>query len=167
MDPKQYYYERFREHFEQWIKKSQAHPHGREGVYVPIHNLRPEYLSHIPADDYFLFHYALACTVLIDQVMYTHFKRDYRMFQKMTMYPKIEYGITSVNISPWAIVHGGIGLKHLQRFIEFFVEDLKQFFTSNKFEEATWGAVRMAMLADQDVVNGVGGPTLRNTLEIN
>ena len=76
-----------------------------------------------------LFHCALACTVLIDQIMYTHFRKDYSKFQQMTRYPKIEAGITGINVNPWLITHSGIGLTTLEKFIEFFVVDLKEFFT--------------------------------------
>lgn len=112
-----------------------------------------------------LFHCALACTVLIDQVMYTHFKEDYSEFQKITLYPKIEYGITNINVNPWAITHSGIGLTTLERFIEFFVADLKEFFTQNQFERATWQAVKSTMLTDKDVVNGPRGEIFKKVLE--
>ncbi|MBU2578949.1 hypothetical protein KKA09_02430 [Patescibacteria group bacterium] len=114
------------------------HEHSSEGLYISIQDLNRDNLSHIPQEYYMLFHCALACTVLIDQVMYTHFKEDYSEFQKITLYPKIEYGITNINVNPWAITHSGIGLTTLERFIEFFVADLKEFFTQNQFERATW-----------------------------
>lgn len=165
MDPKDYYYNRFREQFNEWTKKSGAHKHPGEGVYIPIQDLKTEKLSHIPKEDYMLFHCALACTALIDQVMYAHFKTDYPKFQKMTLYPKIEYGISNMNARPWDITHSGIGLTTLERFVIFFVEDLKNFFTEQKFETATWDAVKNAMLNDKDVVSGSCGEIFKKALE--
>ena len=112
-----------------------------------------------------LFHCALACTVLIDQVMYSHFKKDYLKFQEMTRYPKIEAGISNINVNPWLITHSGIGLTTLERFINFFVADLKDFFAQNKFEEATWEAVKKSMLDDPAVVDGSRGEILKKVLK--
>jgi len=165
MNSKEYYYKHFRQQFNEWVKKSHAHEHPGEGIYIPIQDLTIENLSHIPKDDYMLFHCALACTVLIDQVMYSHFKKDYLKFQEMTRYPKIEAGISNINVNPWLITHSGIGLTTLERFINFFVADLKDFFAQNKFEEATWGAVKKSMLDDPAVVNGSRGEILKKVLE--
>lgn len=165
MDPKDYYYNRFREQFNEWTKKSGAHKHPGESVYIPIQDLKTENLLHIPKEDYMLFHCALACTALIDQVMYTHFKTDYPKFQQMTLYPKIEYGISNMNAQPWDITHSGIGLTTLERFVAFFVQDLKNFFTEQKFENATWDAVKNAMLNDADVVSGSRGEIFKKALE--
>lgn len=165
MDPKEYYYNRFRIQFNDWAKKTHAHEHPGEGVYIPIQDLRAENLSHIPREDYMLFHCALACTVLIDQVMFTHFEDDYQKFQQMTQYPKIEYGISNMNARPWDITHSVIGLTTLERFISFFAQDLREFFNSNSFKIATWGAVRKAMLNDKDVVGGSRGEIFKKELE--
>lgn len=167
MNPKDYYYNHYRPQFEEWVKKSQAHEHPGEGVYISIQNLNKQNLSHIPQEDYMLFYCALTCTVLIDQVMYTYFKDDYPRFQQMTRYPKIEYGITNINANPWAITHSGVGLTTLEKFIEFFVADLKEFFKQHKFQSATWEAVKEAMLADKDVVSGPRGEIFKKVLEKN
>lgn len=165
MEPKEYYYNRFRDQFNEWVKKTDAHNHPREGVYIPIQNLKPENLSHIPCEDYMLFHCALACTVLLDQVMFTYFKEDYPKFQRMTLYPKIEAGITGININPWCITHSGIGLTTLEKFIEFFVADIKIFFTQNQFKQAIWDTVKPTMLADNDVISGPRGEIFKKVLE--
>lgn len=165
MNTKEYYYSRFRHQFEEWVRKSNAHEHPREGVYISIQDLNRENLSHVPQADYMLFHCALACTVLIDQVMYTHFKEDYPKFQQITRYPKIEYGISSININPWSITHSGIGLTTLERFIGFFISDLKDFFQQSEFKQATWEAVRSAMLGDKDMIDGSRGEIIKRTLE--
>jgi hypothetical protein len=164
MDPKEYYYKRFREQFDEWVKKTQAHEHQEEGIYISIQNLKPEYLSHISKEDYMLFHCALACTVLIDQVMYTYFKQDYLKFQQMTLYPKIEYGITNINVNPWVITHSGIGLTTLERFLEFFVSDLKEFYNKYKFEVANWDNLKDSILNDKDCISGSRGEILKTIL---
>ena len=165
MTPKEYYYNRFRDHFTEFVKKSKAHEHPGEGVYISIQDLNRETLSHVPQEDYMLFHCALACTILIDQVMYTYFKEDYPKFQQMTLYPKIEHGITNINANSWAITHSGIGLTTLERFIQFFISDLKEFFAQNEFKRATWEAVKSAMLADKNVVSGPRGEIFKKVLE--
>ena len=165
MEPKEYYYKHFRSQLNEWAKKSHAHEHPGEGIYIPIQDLRIENLSHVPKDEYMLFHCALACTVLIDQIMYSHFKDDYPEFQAMTRYPKIEAGISSINVNPWFITHSGIGLTTLERFINFFVADLKNFFAQNKFKEATWEAVKKSMLNDPAVVDGSRGEILKRILK--
>lgn len=164
MDPKEYYYNRFRSQFNEFVKKSRIHEHQGEGFYLSIRELNKENLSHIPHEDYTLFHCALACTILIDQVMYTHFKIDYPNFQKMTLYPKMEYGISSMNINPWSITHNGIGNTTFGKFIEYFVNDLKEFFAQNHFVDANWENVRTAMLNDKDVTFGRRGQVLKESL---
>lgn len=157
---KEYYYNDFRSQFNGWIKNV-----GPTGISIPIQALQSKNLTHIPQEDYMLFHCALACTVLIDQVMYTYFKEDYLRFQQMTLYPKIEYGLSNMFVRPWDITHSGIGLTTLERFDEFFVVDLKDFFATNKFETATWEAVKTAILNDEHVVSGSRGEIFKKVLE--
>lgn len=167
MNPKDYYYNRFRGQFNKWISQSGAHEHPGEGTYISVKDLRPEKLSHIPEEERTLFHCALACTVLIDQVMYTHFKTDYSRFQQLTRYPKIEYGISGVNVKPWHILHQGIGLIGFERFVIFFISDLKDFFKKQKFEKASWEEIRTAMLNDPDVIFGSYGEIFLKILRKN
>ena len=160
---KDYYYNRFRVQFNEWVRKSNAHPHGDEGIYISHWDINSENLSHIPDGDQLLFRCALACTILIDQVMYTHFSACYPKFQNMTLYPKIEWGISNVNINPWSIISldlrinpnlRGVHLPTVNEFFTFFVKDLEVFFSVNKFSNVTWTDVRLAMLNDRDVVSG-------------
>ena len=96
--------------------------------------------------------------------MYTYFKEDYSKFQSMTLYPKIEYGISNMNARPWDITHDGIGLTTLEKFLEFFVMDLKEFFTENKFEKVSWKNVKNAMLNDKDCTSGSRGEIFKSIL---
>lgn len=166
MNPKEYYYNRFRPQFNEWVSKLSLQGFVL-GIYrnIPIQFLRKENLSHIPPKDYMSFYHALAYTVLIDQVMYTYFRKDYPKFEKMTRYPKIEYGLSNTYARPWDISHGGGGITTFEQFAEFFVVDIKQFFTDYRFETATWNTVKKAMLSDGDVVGGSQGEIFRKALE--
>ncbi|TAL48951.1 hypothetical protein EPN83_02735 [Patescibacteria group bacterium] len=157
MNPKDYYYTNFRQQFADFIQKSKAHEHPNEGTYIPIQELNAENLNHIPQEERMLFFCSLAGTILIDQVIYTHFKNDYQKFREMTLYPKIEYGISNINANPWDIAQRGSGLTTFEKFAEFFAQDLKEFFGKNRFEAATWEAVKKAMLNDSDVSRGSYG----------
>lgn len=158
-----YYYNRFPQQFNDWVAKSKAYEYP-DGIHISSRSLREEELSHIPHENLGLFHCALACTVLIDQVMYSHFKVDYPRFREMTRYPKIEVGGTNFNLHPWYI----IGDEHrieFKQFLEFFFRDLEEFFTQSEFEFATWNAVKSSILADEDIVGRYPGHVIREILE--
>lgn len=165
MDPKEYYYDRFRGQFEEWLKKSHAHKHFSQETFIPLQDLNPACLSHVPRADLMLFYCALTCTILIDQVMYTHFKSDYSKFQQMTQYPKLEYGITNTNVNPWQVARKGTNITTLTRFLQFFVSDLKEFFRVYPFDIANWEIVKKSMLNDTGCMFGKEGLILKNTLE--
>ncbi len=162
---KTYYYEKFPDQFREWLKHTNAHEHHGEGVYIPIQNLRSDVLQYIPPEEQSLFRCALACTVLCDQLMYTHFKRDYPAFQAVTLYPKMEYGISNINVKPWDIVDG-VNLQMFREFVDFFVADMKSFFESSTYVEAVWQNVRNAMLADTDVAQGTYGNRFVKELQL-
>jgi len=166
MNPKEYYYNHFRPQFDEWINKLSSQGFVL-GIYrnIPIQFLRKENLSHISPKDNALFYYALSCTVLIDQVMYTYFKKDYSKFEQITRYPKIEYGLSNTYVLPWDISQGVVGLTAFKQFAEFFVANIKQFFTDYKFEIATWKTVKKAMLDDEHVVSSSKGDIFRKALE--
>jgi len=165
LHPSGYYYGRFRSQFGEWVKKTKAHKHA-DGIYIFFRCLNEEKLSHVPRQDLALFHCALACTILIDQTMYSHFKMDYPKFQKMTQYPKMEIGGTGYHLHPWYII-GDVDRKEFREFVDFFIKDLKEFFTQTKFEFATWDSVRSAMLADEDIVGKYPGHVIQEILENN
>ena len=111
-----------------------------------------------------LFYYALACTILIDQTMYTYFKLDYEKFKQMTLYPKIECGITNINVRPWDIIHNGFSLTTLEQFLTFFIQDIKTFFMHYEFKQATWNNVKEFMLKDKDIIKGSRGALFKEIL---
>ena len=157
MNPKDYYYNQFRADFAEFMAKAKmTHKHSGEGAYIPIQDLNEDTMSHLKTDSWHTmrFLYCLAFTVLIDQVIYTYFKNDYEDFQEMTLYPKIEYGISNMNARPWDIAQRAGGLTTFEKFAGFFVNDYKEFFEKQDFSSANWPKVKEAMLNDKDICFG-------------
>ena len=157
MAPKDYFYKNFRADFIEFMAKSKmAHQHPGDGVYIPIQDLNEDTMSHVKTDSWHTmrFLYCLAFTVLIDQVMYTCFKNDYAKFQSITLYPKIEYGISNMNARPWDIAQRAGGLTTFEKFAEFFGHYFKEFFEKQNFPSVNWAKVKEAMLGDKDVCDG-------------
>jgi len=160
MEPKDYYYNNFRADFAELMAKSKmAHNHAGEGVYIPIQELNENTLSHVKTDHWHTkrFLYCLAFTVLIDQVMYTYFKSGYAKFQSITLYPKIEYGISNMNARPWDIAQRAGELTTFQKFADFFIQDFKEFFEKQNFTNVNWANVKEVMMNDKDVNPGSFG----------
>lgn len=176
MTPKEYYYNQFRKDFENFWNRV---PHRSnyvtsepifkfsglvkdDGSAIDPLNRNLDALKDIKLENLVYFLSALACTILIDQVMYTYFKEDYPNFQKLTLYPKMEIGW--INANPWMVFHQNVRLprnlhkaevfERFSEFIEFFIKDLKIFFNENKFQNTDWKKVRGAMLDDKDVTSG-------------
>ncbi len=115
---------------------------------------------------------SIGCTILIDQVMYSHFKESYSEFQKMTLYPKMEIGW--INANPWMVFHQNVRLSRnlhkdetitkFMEFSKFFVQDLKDFFNKNTFENVKWEAVKTVMVGDSDVTGGECGEIFKSAL---
>ena len=138
-------------------------------------------LASIPKDRLAYFLSALSCTILIDQVMYAHFDRDYADFRSMTLYPKVTWSIGwCANVKPWQLFEHRIalsrGLKNPEKatkfteFADFFVQDIKEFFLEGKFIEANWEKIKAVMLGDADIVStkygdGDYGELFRKILE--
>ena len=168
MEPKDYYYKDFRTDFAEFMAKSKmAHQHPGEGVYIPIQDLNENTMSHVKTDSCHTmrFLYCLAFTILIDQVMYAHFKEDYSTFQKMTTYPKMQDGW--INVNPWMVFHQNVRLPRnlyegevvdkFTEFSQFFIDDLKEFFEKQNLHNANCGKVKEVMLNDKDVCSGSFG----------
>jgi len=157
MESKDYYYKNFRVDFAEFMAKSKmAHQHPDEGVYIPIQDLNEKTMSHLKDDPWHTmrFLYCLAFTILIDQMMYTYFKNDYKKFQSITLYPKIEYGISNMNARPWDIAQYAGGLTTFEKFADFFAQDFKDFFEKQNFSSVNWLKVKEVMLNDKDVCGG-------------
>jgi len=153
LKPEDYYYDQFPLHMAELIKNSKTvHEHGRTELSIPIDNFRIDKIKHIPVQEKTFFICSIIYTFLIDQVIYTHFKTDYGKFHSMTMYPKLELGITGVNLNPWILTkYFGVNEMQFGIFTNFFIQDVKDFFIKNNFQEATWKDVKNAMLQDNDM----------------
>lgn len=170
MTPKEYYYNQFRQDFGNFWSKV---PHRSNFVTgEPLFKFAGlvkdngfDVFEDISKDNLIYFLSALACTILIDQVMYTHFRNDYSVFQGMTLYPKM--WVAWVNADPWMVFSQNIRLPRrlyeketidgFAKFAEFFIKDLKEFSKKYKFSEANWKTVKSAMLNDPDVSKGSYG----------
>ena len=98
--------------------------------------------------------------------MYTYFKIDYEKFHDMTLYPKMWHGVAVSNSNPWSILHyKKISNSKLEEFLNFYIEDLKDFFTKNIFEEASWDNIKAAMLNDKDISWSESWEIFNNTLK--
>lgn len=177
MEAKEYYYKKYQQDFENFWKKVPNRNNYITGEPLfkfarLIKNDNFDALSEILCEDQPFFLSALGCTILVDQVMFTHFKKDYEKFQQLTKYPKMWVGW--INANPWMVFHQNVRLprnlnkreiiEKFLKFAEFFIEDLKNFFEKQNFLEAKWGPVKIAMLDDKDVVAGEFGKIFKNYL---
>ncbi len=177
MEPKDYYYNQFRTDFESFWQKVPHRPNYVTGEPLfkfvglvkgdnpdPIHH-QVDSLKDISQENLAFFLSALGCSILIDQVMYAHFKEDYSTFQKMTTYPKMQDGW--INVNPWMVFHQNVRLPRnlyegevvdkFTEFSQFFIDDLKEFFEKQNLHNANWGKVKEVMLNDKDVCSGSFG----------
>lgn len=158
MIPKEYYYNQFNRDLQEMIAQSPGVHRAAKDVHIPIGEIKPEKISFESSEHRHYFFTALMLTFLIDQVMYTHFREDYDEFRKLTQYPKLEFGITGINLNPWYVSQStGINEEAFRRFAEFFIQDLREFFAEHKFTRATWDSVKAAMLSDTDVKEKIWG----------
>ncbi len=164
----QYYYGPFREHILQWLKLVGAMDVRTDGVpefrYGAVFRQRmPAAWEHIPYTDLPWFLNALTFTILIDQVMYSHFQGYYHSFQIKTQYPKMW---ALIHMNPFEILHRDVLYEHgigndkmkemFAEFSEFFVEDLKEFFESRN-DMPDWRSVSEAMQNDSDIARELWG----------
>ena len=179
MSPKKYYYQNFRTDFLKfWAKVPHRYNYVSGEPLFKFAGLVKtkefDALEDVPTKDIIYFLSALAGTVLIDQVMYTYFKKDYSVFYKMTRYPKMWVGW--MNANPWMVFEQNVRLpRKLQKketvdgfseFSEFFVKDLKEFIEAQDFKEACWDTVRNIMLNDGDVSRGEFGQIFSEELKM-
>ncbi len=170
MTPKEYYYGEFladlKKVMGEVVVGGDGHFHILELFISP--KTGRDSLAHIKKENLAYFLSALSGTILIDQVMFTHFKEDYEGFRAETLYPKITWSPGwCANIKPWQLFEHRIALARELRnpekitqftdFMKFFVDDLKIYFKEHKFKKANWDSVKAAMLGDEDVVSNKYG----------
>lgn len=167
MNPKEYYYNRFNRDLQELITKSSGvHGSAEREIHIPIGEITADKVAFESSEHRHFFFTALMLTFLIDQVMYTHFREDYDEFRKLTQYPKLELGVSSINLNPWyASKSTGINEEAFKRFAEFFIQDLKDFFAEHRFKHAKWDSVKVAILSDADVKEGIWGEIFSDMLQ--
>ena len=181
MSPKDYYYNQFASDLKELMKKINVignhafdivkpFSEGKYGFMIVglFKNSKQDPLEHISKENLGYFLSALAGTILIDQIIFAYFKEDYEKFRTMTLYPKIRWSPGwNANIKPWQLFEHRIALarglqnpgkmNQFSEFMEFFIADLKEFFSKNKFQKANWEAIKTAVLNDKDVVSNKYG----------
>lgn len=155
-DPKEYYYKRFPSQLKK-VAGTTIHKHYDDAWYISMRELDDQKFSILPIGDQLPFMYCLAFTVLLDQVMYSHFKDKYETFYALTLYPKVEIGTTSIHVNPWRIIKRQGAPKLFEDFCRFFIEDASSFFESNAVKGVTWKDVANAMINDKDVETSIFG----------
>lgn len=127
-----------------------------------------DYLSHIPEEDIYLFMCSLSCVILVDQVMYTHFREGHEKYKKEKHAPRMTVGW--MDASPWLVFHDNvIQSRALSRkelvsvfndFSRFFIEYAPSYIRHvNEFQLCS------AMLKDKDVTGGLYGSIYKKNLE--
>jgi hypothetical protein len=166
-DAREYYYKNFPSHLQEFLNQARsAHSHNNEEISIPVGEFRSERIAHIPKDQQTFFVTACICTFLIDQLIFSHFKNDYPLFKTKTQYPKLELGITGVNLNPWTLTRFfEINEQRFETFIQFYIEDLRDFFSKETFSEASWDGVKKALMTDKDVGSGYFGERFLKFLE--
>ena len=170
MNPKEYYYNQFPNDLKGLMNKvtlgGDSHFHILE--FFISQKTGRDVLEHVQKENLGYFLSALAGTILIDQVMFTYFREDYEKFRSMTLYPKITWSPGwCANVKPWQLFEHRIALarelrnpekiNQFSEFMNFFVEDLKEFFEKNHFQNANWEQVKNTMLNDDDIVSAKYG----------
>lgn len=164
MDPKEYYYKRFKEDFAKFFGQV-AHSDTEFRFAWLIPGIIRDPLEHVPRENVLFFLSALGCTILLDQLVYTHFKGDYPAFERKTRYPKMQVGWK--NAHPWSVFDASIlsprrfsnedAERQFSDYADFFIRDIREFFTSGGFPSATWENIKAALFGDKDVSKGSFG----------
>ena len=160
MHPEDYYLNHFKNHWKEFLTNSKGwiHLHGKEDFVVSCSAFwNQEFFLLLPDKQRQFFFYSIACDVLHDELMFTHFENDYQQFKLVTNYPKIEIGITNYLIKPWWIAERSESVKYFPAFCKFYIGHIKDFHQNNEFTQATWGTVYSIMLKDLDVAEGTYG----------
>ena len=186
MTPKQYYYTHFQTDFARFFislnrKGSLSRRRGsllRIGVntmapqsdeYFSVYDFcierRIYHLKEISNKFYFMF--SIAYTILIDQLMYTHFKECYPKFRELTLYPKMDgsagWAGSISHANPFTIFNDDLMRtrnldfrileEEFESYVTFILEDLETFF--NEYGEQIgnihWAEVKTVMQKDRDI----------------
>jgi hypothetical protein len=186
MTPKEYYYTHFQTDFARFFsslnrKGSLSRRRGsllRIGVntmapqsdeYFSVYDFcierRIDHLRDITYKTYFMF--SIAYTILIDQLMYTHFKECYPKFRELTLYPKMDgsagWAGSISHANPFTIFNDdlmrtrNLDFRILEEeflsYATFILEDLETFFNEygEQIGNINWAQVKTVMQKDRDI----------------
>ncbi len=186
MTPKEYYYTHFQTDFARFFsslhrKGSLSRRRGsllRIGVntmapqsdeYFSVYDFcierRIDHLKEVSNKTYFMF--SIAYTILIDQLMYTHFKESYPKFRELTLYPKMDgsagWAGSISHANPFTIINDDLmrsrklDFKILEEefvnYATFILEDLETFFNEygEQIGNINWAQVKTVMQKDRDI----------------
>jgi hypothetical protein len=158
MTPEQYYRQQFPSQLVELITRH-SHAHG-EDAYLSTRDLTAEAFSHVPPSERGFFCIFLALTVALDELMYTHFRKDYEAFKSVARYPKVELGITGIHLNPWSILRLSPPSATVGTFRDccsFFLRECRDFFQKQHYAEASWEHVLNTMETDPDLQRGLQG----------
>jgi hypothetical protein len=138
----------------------------------------PDHLASVPHKRHLEFLIGLLYTILLDQVVYSHFPVDYPDFRALTMYPKMDRTIgfsrTLMMANPFELLEDDVlssrGMSRADveaRFAvwaAFISLDLRTFFSTQQIGSINWPAVKDSMLADPSVTWGRAGQILATAL---
>jgi hypothetical protein len=111
--------------------------------------------------------FSIAYTILIDQLMYTHFKECYPKFRELTLYPKMDgsagWAGSISHANPFAIFNDDlirsrnldfrILEEEFESYATFILEDLETFFNEygEQIGNINWAQVKTVMQKDRDI----------------
>ena len=164
---KRYYKEYFSNDYRK-LMELHGHSHGEKGTYISIQLLTKDNIRKITGENYPFFFCFLSLTILLDELMYTHFQNEYPTFRKATMYPKVEYGITWHHAHPWHILRtlpkGNNTERMFRQCAEIFLRECKEFFRREAIQSMTWERIQQGMRDDPDIGRDIYGSVFKDAL---
>ncbi|OIO54799.1 hypothetical protein AUJ46_02320 [Candidatus Peregrinibacteria bacterium CG1_02_54_53] len=108
-----------------------------------------------------------ALGILMDELMHTHFSKDYEDFRAVTRFPKVEYGITGIHAHPWTILREQRDIPDgmFENCAAVFLRNMRSLFADVGFPFTSWKDVESALIADEDVGEGKYGKLLLRVLK--
>jgi hypothetical protein len=199
MPPSEYYVAHFREHFASFWRSLAVQgsvSRARRNAYGPRPNQQtieyfsvvdllrdpqrdfPDHLQGISAEFHLDFMAATCYTILIDQVMYPHFKAAYPAFRAMTMYPKMDRTVgparTFMMANPFEVFAEDIlrsrsielttAVAKFTDWSTFIAKDLSLFLNQNSQLSVSWPDLCNSMLNVPSCSWGAFGAQLHDAL---
>lgn len=142
-----------------------SHMFGDEN-YFSSQDFRERVLSVVDGKYHPLFLCFCTLGVLLDEAMFTHFPDSYADFRYLTMFPKVEYGITGTHVTPWFLLEGKrIDDGLFENCASVFLQDMRNLFSELPLPFTTWKDIEAALRSDKDVKRGRYGELLLRVLK--